>query len=106
MTHDEMICIVQIVGQLLLSDMALTAKESDFLESLMTRYELDADARSAVYAGVNVGDNPAVRVAELGADAKHELLGALKEAAAADGVVEPVEAKLIAAVEKAVAAGG
>ena len=65
MTPDDKMRIVQIVGQLLLSDMALTAEESDFLEALMTRYELDKDARSAVYTGVNLGDNPAVRVAEL-----------------------------------------
>ena len=104
MKTNEMIRIVQIVGQLLLSDMALTDLESDFLERLMDRYALDKEARSEVFGGINIGDDPAEGVADLSAEARTELAAVLHEAAGADGVIGPVEADVIARVEKAVAA--
>ena len=103
MQTDEKIRIVQIVGQLLLSDMALSAEESDFLDALMGRYELTEGDRKAVFGGINIGNDPALAVAELSADSRAELLTVLHEAAHSDGVIEPVEAELIALVEAAVA---
>ncbi len=106
MTLDEMTRIAQIVGQLLLSDMALTSEESEFLDALMNRYALDDEARTAVFSGVNLGDDPAERVAALSVEARRELLEVLRQAADADGVVEPAEARLIAKVQQAVTAAG
>ena len=106
MKRNEMIRIVQIVGQLLLSDMALTALEGDFLERLMERYALDKEARSEVFAGINIGDDPADGVADLSDEARAQLVAVLHEAADADGVIGPVEADVIARVEKAAAAAG
>lgn len=95
--------IVKIVGQLLLSDMALTYEESEFLDGLMNRYRLEEEARKEVFRDVNVGADPTDAIAQLSPEGRTELISALQEAAEADGVVEPVEADLIAQVRRIVA---
>ncbi len=95
MTAEDRKLCVQIVAQILLSDMALTESESVFLDEVSTRFGFDHKQCEQLVSSVNIHDPILERVAQLSPAAHPVLLELVEAAAQADGVIEPMEAKLL-----------
>jgi hypothetical protein len=90
--------IVQIVGQVLISDGVLTDPERDHLESLMDRLKMDPSERSEALGGISVDSPIEERVHALSSDAKPR---AVEEAERALGVGGDGDHPLVARVRSA-----
>ncbi|UJR83519.1 hypothetical protein [Sandaracinus amylolyticus] len=96
MQPNERKLYVQILGQVLIADGALSDAERTYLDGVMDALQMSADERKAAFAGISVDSPIEERVAGLGAVARDRLRGDLARAAA-DGetaILERVRAAL------------
>ncbi|AKF03957.1 hypothetical protein [Sandaracinus amylolyticus] len=97
MQPNERKLYVQILGQVLIADGALSDAERTYLDGVMDALQMSADERRAAFAGISVDSPIEERVAGLGASARDRLRGEL--ARAVDGgdetaILERVRAAL------------
>jgi tellurite resistance protein len=93
-TRDK-VTICKVVAQAILSDAQVTDRERQFLEKLMTGFELDRAQRKEVLAR-NLGDDPGAMVEGMtDGEAKKTLLREVARAVATDGVYAAEEEKLL-----------
>lgn len=101
MTRTDQILICQLVADLLIVDAAVTIEEHNYLDALFDRFGFDAETRQAVYDAVDVDDDVAARARDIEPAAHEALLGALHDAANADGVLGRGELEIIEKVRAA-----
>ena len=106
MNRSDQILICQLVAELLIVDAAVTIEEHDCLVALFDRFGFEPEARQAVYDSVNVDDDVAERARAIAPEAHESLLGALHDAANADGVLGRGELDIIAKVRAALGLDG
>lgn len=90
--------IVQIVGQVLISDGVLTDPEREYLDALMDRLRLDPSERSEALGGISVDSPIEERVGSLSAEAKKT---AVDEAIRAVGIDTDGDHPVVARVRAA-----
>ena len=100
--HEDAKILLQIVAQILLSDMALTETESEFLDHVADELGIGQTLLGELVGAVNLHDPIVERVNKVSVEAHPVLLRLVQEAADADGVIEPMEAKLLAKIREAV----
>jgi hypothetical protein len=90
--------IVQIVGQVLISDGILTDPEREYLDALMDRLHLEQGERSEALGGISVDSPIEERVGSLSAEAKQT---AIDEAVRAVGIDSSADHPVVARVRAA-----
>lgn len=91
----DKIQICKVIAQAIMADIQITDAEREFLDKLMSKYELDEDQRKDVL-NRNFDDNVTDMAKEIEAlDSQNELLTELLEAIAVDGEVARSEKKLV-----------
>ena len=98
LTESEKKSYCEIVGQLLIIDLALKEGELRFLEGLMRRIGLSEATCQEVLAQVNWDSPVEERVAEIAPANRLPLMAVLADAALADGEMASREVDLIARV--------
>lgn len=89
-----------LVSKVLVADGMVGDEERAYLESIMTRFGLDADERKQVIELEGM-DEAEARMLELSVEERLDLIELMVDAAAADGHLSPHELATIKAVEKA-----
>lgn len=92
---------IQILGQVLISDGALSDAERSYLDALMDSLGMPPDERKAAFAGISLDSPVEERVAGLGEAARIQLRGELERAMAADGQEQRSETALVERVRAA-----
>ena len=91
----------EVVAQLLIVNASLKDEERTFLEQLMNRLGLDAQAKQDVINHVNFGDPVGEKVLRLEPAARASLVEDLRSASLVDGDLAPRKARFIAKVQSA-----
>lgn len=89
-----------LVAKVLVADGFMADDEKAYLESIMTRFGLDADERKQVIELEGM-DEAQARIAELSVEERLDILELMVDAASADGHLSPHELSTIKSVEKA-----
>jgi len=89
-----------LVAKVLVADGIMADDEKAYLESIMTRFALDADERRQVIELEGM-DEAQARLAELSVEERLDIIELMVDAAASDGHLSPHELATIKAVEKA-----
>ena len=92
---------IQILGQMLIVDGMLSDKERAYLDEVMDRIGMAADARRPALSGISLDSAIEERIALLSADAKQLLKSELESAALADGETHRREASFLDRVRAA-----
>jgi uncharacterized tellurite resistance protein B-like protein len=101
MNPSEHAPFIQLLAQVLIVDGALSDAERSYLDAVMNRLAMPADARKAALAGVSLDSPVEERVASLSDEAKRLLRHELEAAAASDGETKSVELSLVQRVRAA-----
>jgi uncharacterized tellurite resistance protein B-like protein len=92
---------VQIIGQMLIADGALSDAERTYLDGVIESLGMSADERKAALSGISLDSPVEERVAGLGPEAKAALRDELGRAMAADGEEQRSETALLERVRAA-----
>jgi uncharacterized tellurite resistance protein B-like protein len=95
MDASERVTVAQVIGQMLISDGALSDAERDHFERLMDRLGMDAAEKKQAIAGIDVDSPVEERVERLGGEVRDKLLVELESAMNAGGEVAPGERILL-----------
>jgi len=95
MERSDRITVVQLVGQMLISDGELGDGEHEYLERVIAMLALSDEERKEALGGINVDSPVEERVASLAADARERLVSELETAMHADGTVTPGEQRML-----------
>jgi uncharacterized tellurite resistance protein B-like protein len=102
MDKKEKIQICKVVSQAILSDGKITDDESEFMNSLMGKYELTDEEKKEVMSR-NIDEDPAALVEGISSfDSKNQLMVELVMAVAADNELSKTEHQLLQTVAKAI----
>ncbi len=102
MNKKEKLQICSVVTQAILSDGKITDDESNFMNSLMDKYELTADEKKEVLSR-NINEDPAKLVEGITSfDSKNQLIVELVMAVAADNELSKTEHQLLTTVSDAI----
>ena len=92
---------IQILGQVLIADGALSDAERGYLDGVMNSLGMSAEERKAAFAGISLDSPIEERVAALGAEARALLGPELERAVSADGEKRGSESALLERVRAA-----
>lgn len=99
MKEEYRMTFCRLVGHLLVADIQLHDSEVRFLEGLYARLEISEDERREIERTVNLDDDIVSLARSLPDEVRVELLQELHDAAWADGVLVPSEARVIKVIE-------
>jgi hypothetical protein len=98
MEANDRVTLVQLVGQMLISDGVLGDDERMHLDRLMDGLEMPPEERKRAFSGIDVDSPVEERVASLTEPTKARLVEELEKAMHAGGEVAPGEERLLARV--------
>ena len=99
MKEEYRMTFCRLVGHLLVADIQLHDSEVRFLEGLYARLEISEDERREIERTVNLDDDIVSLARSLPDEVRVELLQELHDAAWADGILVPSEARVIKVIE-------
>jgi uncharacterized tellurite resistance protein B-like protein len=98
MNESDRKLFVQIIGQLLIADGALSDGERSHLDEVMDSLSMPPEARKAAMSGVSLDSPIEERVRALSPEARQHLLAAAETAIHVDGEATKAELEMVAAI--------